>query len=334
MGANKMKIFFIGELYYSALCLKSILDEGIPIAEVFTTKDTTDGLTRTIQKIDSDFMRKKGYEHEYYWTRTQRFLKVLLEQERKSSNRVTIGRIHEFLQFDIELLEYFSDSKPDIIIVAGLSKRVPFEFLNIPKYGFINFHSSLLPEYKGPSPEFYIIQNGESKSGLTAHRMNEYWDDGEILAQEIFDISESDCVGDLEVKAGTLAGRLFRRTLEHVGDMSVSKMVGKGSYFSSYPEDDLIIYWSATAQKNQRLIRAKPEGYGITYLEGEKIYITHSRISASEPRTGVGTVFKVDCEGAHVKCEEGSIIIQNAVYSTGLNRYLKKPVFKEGVVLG
>ncbi len=360
-----MKIFFIGEVYFSALCLESILNEGIDIDEVLTTKDTTNNLTKIVQMLDAEVMMKKGFEHDYYWKRTQRFLENVIARRSKSnisslpyihpspygmhippgidtlvsqtmtaSQRANVHELKKFNSFDKEFFDYVSNKKPDLVIVAGLSKKVPKEFLDAPKYGFINCHPSLLPNYRGPSPEFYVIQNGESYSGLTIHRMDENWDTGEILAQENFDVSELDCVGDLEVKEGNIAGKLIRRVLENIDSAGVSQVAREGSYFKAYSENDLMINWSATAQKNQRLARAKPEGYAFTYVEGEKIYITHSRIGIDEPKVNVGKVFKVNDEGTHVRCEGGCIIIQNAVYSSGLLKYLRKPTFREGMVLG
>ena len=64
-----------------------------------------------------------------------------------------------------ELLSILTNEKPDLVIVAGLSKKIPKSFLKIPKYGFINCHPSLLPKYRGPSPEFYLIKNNEKNTG-------------------------------------------------------------------------------------------------------------------------------------------------------------------------
>ncbi len=319
-----MKLFFVGEIHYSALCLESILNEGIPVDRVLTTRSTNGAWTDLALGVDARLMRRMGYEEGLYSANPQRFLRC----------RVPAALLHEFGDFDNDLFEYLVADTPGLVVVAGLSKRVPERFLHVPRYGFVNLHPSLLPKYRGPSPEFYAIQNGETHSGLTLHRMDSRWDTGAILAQARFTVSEEDCVGDMERKAGAMAGRLLKAFLENMQDPGIPQRSEEGTYYRAYCEDDLLVDWSSSAEAIQKLVRAKPEGYAFTHLEGERIYITHSRIETAAPKTGTGSIFRVDDQGAYVRCGSGSLVIQNAVYGKGIKKYLCKPAFRNGMVLG
>ena len=98
------------------------------------------------------------------------------------------------IEYDINKIEYIDEIKkfsPDIII-SSCSVIFKEKLISIPKYGCINRHSSLLPNYKGVYPVFQSIANGEEYSGVTIHEMNKNIDEGKILAQEkIFNVDKN-----------------------------------------------------------------------------------------------------------------------------------------------
>ncbi|WP_326797945.1 formyltransferase family protein [Streptomyces sp. NBC_01808] len=105
----------------------------------------------------------------------------------------TAGRITAALPAGIDLL--FPGSSEglgtalggyglDLLVCFGFSWRLPPAVLSVPRYGVVNVHCSMLPEYRGPAPVLWAIRNGDPKLGVTAHRMNEEFDAGPILAQE------------------------------------------------------------------------------------------------------------------------------------------------------
>ena len=326
-----MKIFFIGEIYYSALCLDSILSHNIKVHTVITTQYKFSLLKRFLQLCDSELIKIKGYHHSYYWTRYQRFLKNLVKKYnkniRKKHNKIKMNVIEHFYN---DLLNILNNEKPDLVIVAGLSKKIPKSFLKIPKYGFINCHPSLLPKYRGPSPEFYIIKNNEEYTGMTIHRLDEDWDSGEILEQKKIRVNKNDCIGDLEKKETRLVGELIENILDDIENIRGKKQDNTiMSYHHGFKLKELKINWSLSSEDIYNLIRSRPEGYAFTFYKGEKVYLINSIISKKQPRVNNGTIFKIENNKLYVKCGKGSIIIDKLIYGKGLKKYFISPKIKE-----
>lgn len=105
---------------------------------------------------------------------------------------------------------------PDLCIVSNFGQILGKELIDIPKYGFINLHPSLLPRYRGPNPLGHILLNGEKISGITWHQMTTKIDQGDILAQETFPVELHYTLKDLETKSITLAIKTMGTLLEDI----------------------------------------------------------------------------------------------------------------------
>jgi len=123
--------------------------------------------------------------------------------------------------------------KPDIGIVANFGQFLGDPLLRIPRYGFINFHPSLLPQYRGPTPLPRMLLHGDKRGGVTWHRVCAAIDGGDILAQQAYDISELDTVHDLTQRALNVAAGmlpLLTSAIEAGTCRSVPQDEGKASY--------------------------------------------------------------------------------------------------------
>ena len=109
----------------------------------------------------------------------------------------------ENINEELELLQSLS---LDIIIMCGWRQIIESHILEIPKYGVVGFHPTLLPEGRGPAPIINTILEGKKKSGVTIFFINEKTDGGDIIGQKKFDIKENDYAGDLYKKV-TFAGK-------------------------------------------------------------------------------------------------------------------------------
>lgn len=98
--------------------------------------------------------------------------------------------------------------KPDYIIVSSFDQIVKKQVIDIPKYGIINFHPSLLPKYRGPNPISWVLINGEKVTGLTIHRLVRGIDSGNVLYQEQLEVDKQDNLGSLYNKLSVLAGSM------------------------------------------------------------------------------------------------------------------------------
>jgi methionyl-tRNA formyltransferase len=118
------------------------------------------------------------------------------------------------LKEDTQLITDLKKLKPDLFIVSAYGKIIPQEILDIPKYGAINVHPSLLPKYRGASPIQTAILNGEKTSGLTFIKMDPEMDHGPILYQEEFDIAEDDTSEILHTKVFHRAANILINLIE------------------------------------------------------------------------------------------------------------------------
>ena len=146
---------------------------------------------------------------------------------------------------------------PDIILVGSWGEKFEKETYNIPKIATINAHPSLLPKYRGPNPYFWVIKNMEQETGVTFHLMDENYDTGSILAQEVVKIYPSDTGKSLKqrvVLTARGAACELLRTLTEDLIIPLKQNDEKSSYYS-YPEG-LEIDFKKTAEENYALIRA------------------------------------------------------------------------------
>ena len=121
-------------------------------------------------------------------------------------------------------LKTLKNLKPDLGIIANFGQILNNRLLSIPRHGFINYHPSLLPRYRGPNPLPEILINGETYSGATWHLVIEKIDQGDILAQEKFKIELKDTIEDLQKKSFSIAGKLLYRLLDNFEEGTVNKV--------------------------------------------------------------------------------------------------------------
>jgi methionyl-tRNA formyltransferase len=104
--------------------------------------------------------------------------------------------------------------EPDVIAVSCFPLRIPPALLDLPRYGCVNVHPSLLPKGRGAEPVFWTIRNGEAETGVTIHLMDTEFDSGPILVQERVAVPEGIRLPDLERQLAELGGRLLVQAIE------------------------------------------------------------------------------------------------------------------------
>ena len=121
---------------------------------------------------------------------------------------------------DEEFINQIKGLKPDLIIVVAF-RKLPTELFNIPKYGTINLHASLLPNYRGAAPINWCLMNGEIKTGVTTFYINEKIDQGDILLQKEIMIKNEDDFGSLYNKLSEVGAELVVKTVEGIFNNSL-----------------------------------------------------------------------------------------------------------------
>ena len=209
-----------------------------------------------------------------------------------------------------EVWEQMGSHDADLCVMAYVLLFVPEEALNVPRYGSIQYHPSLLPWHKGPSSINWPIIMGKEKTGLTIFWPDNGLDTGPILLQKEVDIGPDDTLGSVYFdKLFPLGVEAMLESIELVRDGNAPREVQDpedGSYEGWCRKEDVKIDWHKSSDEVYNLIRgANPQPGAWTTFNGAEIRLFDSRKStdSGEP----GCVISIDDAGAEIATADGSI---------------------------
>lgn len=227
---NRLRTIFLGTPTFALNSLEALLaDQMFEVVAVITQPDRAVGRN---QSVTFPPVKKLALE---------KGLKVLQPE-----------KIRNFAQEIIELA-------PDIIVVVAYGQIIPQEILNIPRFGCINVHGSLLPKYRGAAVIQAPIVNGDTETGVTIMKMDEGLDTGPILAQEKIAIDASENAATLFDKVSVLGADLLIPTLKKYisgGLKPQAQDSSMASYVGLLKKEDAKIDWTKSAVEIERLVRA------------------------------------------------------------------------------
>lgn len=157
-----------------------------------------------------------------------------------------------------EVLELIKKLNPELIVVVAYGKILPKNILEIPKYGCINVHGSLLPKYRGAAPIQWAIINGEKKSGVTTMFMDEGMDTGDMLLKAEVKIEDEDTSESLYFKLSKLGSELLIKTLDILqnGKLNPQKQNEEDATYSKMLTKEMgEIDWNKKATEIHNLVR-------------------------------------------------------------------------------
>lgn len=164
---------------------------------------------------------------------------------------------------------------PDLICVVAYGKILPQELLDIPKYGCVNVHGSLLPEYRGAAPIQWAVLNGDKKTGVTTMFMNAGMDTGDMILKEEVEIGEDETTGELWDRLKTIGANLLIKTVKEIenGTATRTKQPEEGTMAPMLSKEMAKIDWkNKTANDIKNLVRGlNPIMGAYTFLDGKKI---------------------------------------------------------------
>lgn len=243
---------------------------------------------------------------------------------------------------DETFIEELRAYNPDIIVVAAYGKILPKAILDMPKYGCINVHTSLLPDYKGAAPIQWAILNGEKETGVTIMYMDEGCDTGDIISAETLLIADDETGGSLHDKLAKLGGELLVRTLPSVLDGSCSRTPqekGVGRYVSIIDKSLGNLNFACPAVELERYIRGlDPWPCAFTKLDGKLLKLWKAYVIDEETEETPGTVLAGDKKALRVATGDG-ILAVTELQPEGKRRmkteeYLNGYAVEAGTVLG
>ena len=174
-----------------------------------------------------------------------------------------------------EFLEEVKKLNPDLICVVAYGKILPQELLDIPKYGCVNVHGSLLPEYRGAAPIQWAVLNGDKKTGVTTMFMNAGMDTGDMILKEEVEIGEDETTGELWDRLKMIGANLLIKTVKEIenGKATRTKQPEEGTMAPMLSKEMAKIDWeNKTANDIKNLVRGlNPIMGAYTFLDGKKI---------------------------------------------------------------
>lgn len=178
----------------------------------------------------------------------------------------------------------------DLIVVVAFGQILSQEILDLPRFGCINVHASLLPRYRGAAPIEWCLINGEKLTGVTTMQMDAGLDTGDMLLKSEVEISEEMILPELREKLSTVGAKLLLETLEQLqrGELKPVKQDDSISNYAPMLKKDLgLIDWKKSAREIHNLVRGLYGG-AFSILNGEKIKIWRTKISAENLNLQVG----------------------------------------------
>lgn len=129
-----------------------------------------------------------------------------------------------------EFLNDIKNMNPDIVCVVAYGKILPKEILEIPKYGCINLHGSILPKYRGSAPIQWAVLNGDKKTGVTTIYMNEQMDAGDMILTRETEIGEYETTGELWERLSTIGAELLLETVDRIEKGTAPRVPQEGDF--------------------------------------------------------------------------------------------------------
>ncbi len=214
-----------------------------------------------------------------------------------------------------EFEELLKSINPDVIVVAAYGKILPKNVLDYPKFGCINVHGSLLPEYRGAAPMQRAIIDGRTQTGITTMYMAEGLDTGDMLLRDTVSIEENDNFEDIHDKLGECGAALILKTLEALENGTARRLPqdsSKASYAAKITKEDCPLDFSKPVRVLHNQIRGlSPFPLAFTRTpDGKLLKVTHSEIVSEgiKPSTEAGCVVSLD-GGICVACGDGVLRI-------------------------
>ena len=214
---------------------------------------------------------------------------------------------------DPEFVEFLSTIKADVFVVVAYGQILPQSILDMPKYGCINIHASLLPRYRGAAPIEWSVINGEKETGVTTMFMAEGLDTGDIIEEAVTEIGAKETAEELRSRLAELGAELILSTMKAVisGDFKRTPQDdSKSNYAVRLSKEMGKADWSLPAVKIERLIRGLrpwPVVYSSLSGRGLKIYAADVVEDMSgEP----GEIIEVGKKNFVVACGKGALRIR------------------------
>lgn len=284
-----LRVLFMGTPDFAKESLENLYNEGYEIIGVVTNPDKPKG--RGMKMIASPV---KEYA-------VEKALEVYQPEKLKNNK---------------EFIDLINDLNPDLICVVAYGKILPKEILNIPQYGCINLHGSILPKYRGAAPIQWAILNGDKTTGVTTIYMDEDMDSGDIILKQEVEIGEYETTGELWNRLSNIGAKLLIETVKQI-EQGIAPRKKQGENYTLAPmlnkEMSKIDWNNMNSEKIKNLVRGlNPIMGAYTMYENKKIKLwkieINNKVQLDWKDKQAGTILIADDKrGLTIKTLDGAI---------------------------
>ncbi len=282
-----MKVVYMGTPDFAVYALESIIKAGHDVQAVVTQPDKAKGRSKALVPTP---VKAKAMEYN---------IPVYQPEKLRDEENVTL----------------LKDINPDIIVVAAYGQILPESILNIPKFGCINIHASLLPKYRGAAPIEWSIIDGEEVTGVTTMYMEKGLDTGDMIEKAEVVIESDDTAQSLHDKLAAVGAELIISTMEKLenGTATRTKQNSDESCYASMLSKDMgSIDFTKDAVVIERLIRGlNPWPCAFTKIDGKGVKIFKAQVCSVVDGAKPGEIVEVTKKTFTIACGKDGLVIKN-----------------------
>lgn len=310
-----MRMVFMGTPDFAVNSLERLIADGHDIVGVFTQPDKPQGRK---MKLTPSPVKQLALTHD-----------IPVFQPDTFKNESQLALLQEL--------------NPEVIVVVAYGKLLPGYVLDLPQYGCINVHGSLLPKYRGAAPVQWMVLNGETTAGVTTMYMDRGLDTGDILLVSETEVGENETAGELFDRLAAMGADLISETINRLPEGIERKPQddSESTYVSVLDKKMSVVDWSKSAQQVHNLIRGlDPWPVAVTTRGDVRLKLFQSRLTGKTTNLPAGSVTEADPKkGLFVACGDGQVLQIMEIQMVGKKRmsagdYLRGHDMESGTVLG
>lgn len=283
---ENLRILFMGTPDFAMCSLKFLFEAGENIVGVITGEDKAKG----------------------------RGLKIAYSPVKEYANSKALPVYQPATLKNNAIADLLALLQPDIITVVAYGKLLPEYVINYPKYGCINVHGSLLPEYRGAAPIQRAVIDGKTATGITTMFMDTSLDTGDIIFTKKTEIGENETVGELWDRLAQMGGELLVKTVNAIKDGDFPRIKQDDSlatYAPKIEKTETHVDFSCDAKKVHDKIRGlSPFPSAICNIDGRPAKIYDTEYIKMQHDKKPGEIISLSCGGVTVACGHDCIKIR------------------------
>lgn len=291
-----MRIVFMGTPDFAAASLKKLIDKKYDIAAVFTQPDKP---------------RDRGMKLSYSPVK-----ELALE------NNIPVYQPTKLR--DGTATELIKSLDPDILVVVAYGRILPDDMLEVPKYGAINVHASLLPKYRGAAPIQWAVLNGDKITGVTTMYLASEMDTGDIIYTSETEIGEFETSGELFDRLMIMGAELLDRTLRDIEAGTAPRTPqdhSKASYVKMLDKSLSPIEWAKTPREViKQIYGLQPWPVATAGLDGKVFKIYSAEYTQNKTDKAPGSVVSAGKKGIEIACLDGETVLITELQAAGKKR--------------